>query len=413
MLSLRTMADHPEITQPTTTNTAPVRRGINRLGSGLSRLVVVAASVATPVTLLLTVYNTRRDRQHRAYAAQEQLIVELGEALSQGLAGQVQTSAQRYRNLRQAWLQEALAQVGTGTTPREAPSLQPLRDLAGTATPLESLSQSRLLLALDKMEEAPQDTEKKLRQRTLQFLSINRLLGPMGLLSRANLSRLDLSESDLTCDSLLDSNLAGADLSRAYAANADFSASTWYRSRGKEAWLQGSSLLGSQIVRSDLSGSVATFADFRFARIDRSDFRDAWLQGSSFVGARVQRSQFRNTDLRAADLRIAGGPSAWHQAFRGARINTRSIDVSGDNLLQLGDRQGRRLPPTHLPQGETPASMGLVVDNSGPLVPKRGPDADGSGEERRAFSYTVDRAQDCRTVQNDQRDRPEVAEVFR
>ena len=57
--------------------------------------------------------------------------------------------------------------------------------------------------------------------------------------------------------------------------------------------------------------------------------------------------------------------------------------------------------------------MGLVVDNTGPLVPKRGPDADGSGEERRAFSYTVDRAQDCRTVQDDQRARPEVAEIFR
>ena len=84
---------------------APVRRGISRLGTGLSRLVVVAASVATPVTLLLTLYNTRRDRQHRAYAAQEQLIVELGEALGQGLAGQVQSSAQRYRTLRQAWLQ--------------------------------------------------------------------------------------------------------------------------------------------------------------------------------------------------------------------------------------------------------------------------------------------------------------------
>lgn len=391
----------------------PVRRGMSRLGSGLSRLVVVAASVATPVTLLLTLYNTRRDLQHRAYAAQEQLIVELGQALGQGLATQAQTSAERYQALREAWLQEAMALQSRGQAAREAATTQSLRDLAGTASPLESLSQSRLLLALDKMEEAPQDSEQRLRQRTLQFLSINRLLGPMGLLSRANLARLDLAGSDLTCDSLLDSNLAGADLRRVYAANSDFSASIWFRTRATEAWLQGSSLLASQIARSDFSGAVATFADFRFARIDRSDFRHAWLQGSSFMGATVRRSRFGHADLRGADLRSNGGPSAWRQAFHGARINTRTITATGDNLLQLGDRQGRRLPPTRLPAGETPASMGLVVDNDGPLVPNRGPDADGSGEERRAFSYTVDRAQDCRTVQRSLLARPEVAEVFR
>lgn len=395
------------------TNPQPVRRGVSRLGSGLSRLVVVAASVATPVTLLLTLYNTRRDQQHRAYAAQEQLIVELGEALGQGLANRVQASAQHYQTLRNAWLQEALELQSRGQAAREATTTQSLRDLAGTASPLESLSQSRLLLALDKMEEAPTDTEQRLRQRTLQFLSINRLVGPMGLLSRANLARLDLAGSDLTCDSLLDSNLAGADLRRIYAANADFTASIWFRSRASEAWLQGSSLLGSQVTRSDLSGAVATFADFRFARIDRSDFRNAWLQGSSFVGATVRRSRFGKADLRGADLRTGGGPAAWRQAFHGARINTRTITANGDNLLQLGDRQGRRLPPTHLPAGETPASMGLVVDNDGPLVPDRGPDADGSGEERRAFSYTVDRAQDCRTVQQALLARPEVAAIFR
>lgn len=131
------------------------------------------------------------------------------------------------------------------------------------------------------------------------------------------------------------------------------------------------------------------------------------------MGATVRRSRFGQADLRGADLRSNGGPSAWRQAFHGARINTRTITAGSDNLLQLGDHQGRRLPPTVLPPGETPATMGLVVDNDGPLVPDRGPDADGSGEERRAFSYTVDRAQDCRTVQMSLLARPEVAAIFR
>jgi len=407
------MADPPQKPDPTTANPAPVRRGISRLGTGLSRLVVVAASVATPVTLLLTLYNTRRDRQHRAYAAQEQLIVELGEALGQGLAGQVQSSAQRYRSLRQAWLQEAMAQLDRGQVPREAATTQSLRDLAGTATPLESLSQSRLLLALDKMGEAPAEAEQKLRQRTLQFLGINRLLGPMGLLSRANLTHLVLAGSDLSCDGLLHSNLAGAHLRNLYAANTDLTATGLFRTRASQAWLLGASLLGSQIVRSDLSGSIANLADLRFARIDRSNFRDAWLQGSSFQGATVRHSHFERADLRGADLRIAGDPQQRRQAFRGARINDHPIGLTGVHLLQLGDRMGRRLPPTRLPAGETAASMGLLVDNGAPLLPSHGPDADGHGEERRAFSFTVDRAQDCRMVQEDQRARPEVAEIFR
>lgn len=407
------MTREPDPAATTDTPQAPVHRGIHFLGSGLSKLVVVAASVATPVTLLLTLYNTRRDQQHRAYAAQEQLIVDLGQALGHGLAGQVQGSSRLFQTLRETWLQEALALNARGQTSRNTATFQSLRDLAGTASPLESLSQSRLLLTLDKMKEAPPDIEIRLRQRTLQFLSINRLLGPMGLLSRANLANLDLTGSDLTCDSLVDSNLAGADLRRIYAANADLSASNWFRSRAAEAWLQGSLLLGSQIVRSDLSGSVASFADFRFARIDRSDFQNTWLQGSSFLGATVRRSDFRQADLRGADLRTKGGPQAWRVAFRGARINTRIIAADGDNLLQLGDRQGQRLPPTRLPAGQSPASMGLVIDNDGALVPRRGPDADGSGGERRAFSYTVDRAQDCRSVQEFLLTRPEVAAVFR
>jgi hypothetical protein len=125
---------------------------------------------------------------------------------------------------------------------------------------------------------------------------------------------------------LVEANLNGAYLSRAYLSWADFRGAYLAGADLSSAYLTGAKLsggdlTGAKLSGADLTGANLSGADLTGANLSRANLSDANLLGAKLSGADLRRATLVDTDLTRADLtgcRIFG-VSAWGLKLEGTK----------------------------------------------------------------------------------------------
>ncbi len=126
---------------------------------------------------------------------------------------------------------------------------------------------------------------------------------------------------------LRDRNLAFADATRAFLANADLRGTDLTGAVLERAELQGTVFYDEernrppQLQGADLSEAQLPGAHLGFAQFQGADLTQAQLQGADLGQAQLQGADLRMAQLQGADLRLAqlqGAELAWHLPFSGA-----------------------------------------------------------------------------------------------
>jgi hypothetical protein len=127
-----------------------------------------------------------------------------------------------------------------------------------------------------------------------------------------------------TRESLTDSNLSSADLTRVELSKADL----------RRANLTEGNLEGARLVKATLVAANLRNANLSLANLERSDLSNANLYGANLQGACLKRATLDQADMQFANLRDSNlrGAILWRANLHQADL--RGADLQGANLME-------------------------------------------------------------------------------
>jgi uncharacterized protein YjbI with pentapeptide repeats len=157
--------------------------------------------------------------------------------------------------------------------------------------------------------------------------------------TRAFLANADLRGANLTGVDLFKAELKGADLRGANLTDADL---TW-------AELQGADLYDAQLQGANLGGAQLQGASLWQARLQGADLGGAHLQGANLLSAELQGADLSQAELQGADLPFAQlqGTDLTQAELQGADLSTTALWRAsvGGALWEFGDLRGANVQP--------------------------------------------------------------------
>jgi uncharacterized protein YjbI with pentapeptide repeats len=161
-------------------------------------------------------------------------------------------------------------------------------------------------------------------------------------LTGSHLIGVDLSNRDLS-RTILNSNLAGADLSNTNLSGVDLSNTNLSGAILTYANLSAANLYGVDLSNKDLTGTILTYANLSGANLDGVDLSNKDLTGANLTGVDLSNKDLTGTILKDAkkiemSLKVPGN-SNWPALNEIQNLNVTRYDLNGD-VQYLATKEG-------------------------------------------------------------------------